>query len=75
MALIGLVVNCIMRSMVSSVALGPTEQFRPIDIHRPGIHFAREGLGVGAAGQVAEIVDGDLRDDGDLVARRHRARR
>ena len=30
MALIGLVENCIIRSMVSSVALGPTEQLRPI---------------------------------------------
>ena len=30
MALMGLVENCIMRSMVSSVALGPTEQFSPI---------------------------------------------
>ena len=30
MALMGLEENCIMRSMVSSVALGPTEQLRPI---------------------------------------------
>jgi hypothetical protein len=37
-------------------------------IHRPGIHFAREGFRVGAAGQVSEIVDGDLRDNGNFAA-------
>ena len=37
-------------------------------VHRPGVHLAREGFGIGAAGQVAEIVDGDLGDDGQIGA-------
>ena len=68
MALKGLEESGIMRSMVSSVALGPTEQLRPMASTGQESMIAGECFGVGAAGQVAEIVDGDLRDDGQIRA-------
>ncbi len=37
-------------------------------VHGPFVQLAREGLGIRAVGQVAVVVDGDLGDDGHLVA-------
>ncbi len=68
MALIGLVVKRIIRSMVSSVTLGPTEQLRPMTSTG---HSSSSRVKVSVSvpsRQIAEIVDGDLGDDGDGVA-------
>ena len=48
--------------------LGADRAIEADGIHRPGVHLAGEGLGVGAAGQVAEIVDGHLRDHRHVAA-------
>ena len=58
----GLLVNCIIRSMVSSITFGPDRAVQPDHVDRPLVQSPREGLGIGAARQMAEIVDGDLRD-------------
>ncbi len=50
--------------------LGTHRTIEADHVHRPRIHLAGEGLRIGAAGQVAEIVDGDLGDDRNRVADR-----
>ena len=70
MALMGFEENAIMRSMVSSVALGPTEQLMPM-ASTGQESMARVKVSVSAPPrQVAEIVDGDLRDHRQIAAGR-----
>ena len=68
MALRGLAVYRTIFSMVSSITFGPAEQLQPATSTGHSSSLRVKVSVDGAVGQVAVVVDGDLGDDGHLVA-------